>query len=389
MANVGAYIVGNTGHLTTPYHRGDQHRSSGTVSDIALPYIPNGVAVSPDGTRVYAATNNLSTNGIIYVINAATNGILAHIGGLDTADTVVPFGAAPAVPVFPSLAVTTKSLPGGTQGVTYDTTLAATGGEAPYSWRLTSGTLPAGLSFNASTGTIYGTPTAPGSATLTFGVSDSEYPPASATVTLTLAVAAGTTAPPACPSTPGLGLGTAAGCASASSTSSTGTATATSTGTRGTITVTAHGSGGITVGQYGEGPSGGVPFNSSGAPFDVALSDVNTFTSVTIKDCALNGATSLYWYNPAANGGSGAWEAGDPGRLQPGGTRLRLRRRHARLSDRHGVGHQQPVAVTAHRHRLRRCLGARERGGVARRFHALLHQRSGPVRVGDDHATAW
>ncbi len=315
-ANVGTYIVGTTAKTTTPYVA-VINPVAGTVSDITLPYIPNGIAVSPDGTRVYAATNNLSTNGIIYVINAATNGILAHIGGLDTADTVVPFGAAPAVPVFPSLAVTTKSLPGGTQGVTYDTTLAATGGEAPYSWRLTSGTLPAGLSFNASTGTIYGTPTAPGSATLTFGVSDSEYPAATATVTLTLAVAAGTTAPPACPSTPGLGLGTAAGCASASSTSSTGTATATSTGTRGTITVTAHGSGGITVGQYGEGPSGGVPFNSSGAPFDVALSDVNTFTSVTIKDCALNGATSLFWYNPAANGGSGAWELVTPAVYSP------------------------------------------------------------------------
>ena len=316
VANVGAYIVGNTGHLTTPTIA-VINTSSGTVSDIALPYIPNGVAVSPDGTRVYAATNNLSTNGIIYVINASTNGIIANVSGLETADSVVPFGAAPAVPVFPSLAVTTKSLPGGTQGVTYDTTLAATGGEAPYSWRLTSGTLPAGLLLNASTGTLYGTPTAPASATLGFTVSDSEFPAATATATLTLAVAAGTTTPPACPSTPGLGLGTAAGCASASSTSSTGTATATSTGTRGTITVTAHGSGGITVGQYGEGPSGGVPFNSSGAPFDVALSDVNTFTSVTIKDCALNGATSLYWYNPAANGGSGAWELVTPAVFSP------------------------------------------------------------------------
>ena len=315
MANVGEYIMGTTGHLTTPTIA-VINTVSGTVSDIALPYIPNGVAVSPDGTRVYAATNNLSTNGIIYVINAATNGILANIGGLDTADTVVPFGAAPAVPVFPSLAVTTKSLPGGTQGVTYDTTLAATGGEAPYSWRLTSGTLPAGLSFNASTGTIYGTPTAPGSATLAFtsrtpstrpprppSPSPWRWPPARQPRRPARPRRASAWAPPRL--------------CQCLERQPTGTATATSTGTRGTITVTAHGSGGVTVGQYGQGPTGGVPFNSSGAPFDVALSDVNTFTSVTIKDCALNGATSLYWYNPAANGGSGAWELVTPAVYSP------------------------------------------------------------------------
>ena len=74
------------------------------------------MAVSPDGTRVDAATNNLSTNGIIYVINAATNGIIANVSGLETADNAVPFGAAPAVPVFPPLAITTKSLPGGHAG---------------------------------------------------------------------------------------------------------------------------------------------------------------------------------------------------------------------------------------------------------------------------------
>ena len=76
-ANVGTYIVGTTAKTTTPYVA-VINPVAGTVSDITLPYIPNGIAVSPDGTRVYAATNNLSTNGIIYVINAATNGILAQ-----------------------------------------------------------------------------------------------------------------------------------------------------------------------------------------------------------------------------------------------------------------------------------------------------------------------
>jgi hypothetical protein len=39
---------------------------------------------------------------------------------------------------------------------------------------------------------------------------------------------------------------------------------------------------------------------------------LNTFTSITVVDCALAGATSLQWWNPAANGGAGAWQTVTP-----------------------------------------------------------------------------
>jgi hypothetical protein len=58
----------------------------------------------------------------------------------------------------PQLEVTTSSLPAGRQGVRYSNTLAATGGVPPYSWSLTSGPLPAGLTLSG-TGVISGTPT--------------------------------------------------------------------------------------------------------------------------------------------------------------------------------------------------------------------------------------
>ena len=88
------------------------------------------------------------------------------------------------------LMITTAALPGGELGVAYATTLAARGGTAPYSWSIISGTLPAGLSLNESTGAIQGTPSQMVTGTpLTFQVTDSTGPSAltqSANLTLTV-----------------------------------------------------------------------------------------------------------------------------------------------------------------------------------------------------------
>ncbi|MGH9757719.1 MAG: putative Ig domain-containing protein, partial [Candidatus Acidiferrales bacterium] len=59
----------------------------------------------------------------------------------------------------PPPSITTASLPVGVEGAAYSQTLAATAGLAPYSFTVTTGTLPAGLSLNGSTGLISGTPT--------------------------------------------------------------------------------------------------------------------------------------------------------------------------------------------------------------------------------------
>ena len=56
--------------------------------------------------------------------------------------------------------INTTSLPDGTQTVDYSTTLSKTGRTG--TWSVTSGTLPAGLTLNPTTGVISGTPTATG-----------------------------------------------------------------------------------------------------------------------------------------------------------------------------------------------------------------------------------
>jgi len=85
---------------------------------------------------------------------------------------------------------TTGALQAGTIGTAYSQTLAIAGGTGPFTFAINSGTLPAGLTLNASTGAITGTPngTAPSDSSLTFKVTDSTTPTAqtatSGTITL-------------------------------------------------------------------------------------------------------------------------------------------------------------------------------------------------------------
>jgi hypothetical protein len=88
-----------------------------------------------------------------------------------------------------ALQITNTSLPNGNPGVSYNaTTLAATGGFTPYSWTITQGALPNGLTLNATSGVISGTPTGAGTSSFTVQVSDSETPAATATTGLSIVI---------------------------------------------------------------------------------------------------------------------------------------------------------------------------------------------------------
>ena len=86
---------------------------------------------------------------------------------------------------LPTLSITTTSLPGGTINVPYSSTLAATGGEPPYSWTVTGGSLPPGLGLS-SNGTISGTPIAGGMYSFTVQVTDTLANTASAMLSITI-----------------------------------------------------------------------------------------------------------------------------------------------------------------------------------------------------------
>ena len=172
-----------------------------------------GTATAP-GTYSNASTDATSNSGNCYdyEITVAQNGASltttpGYYGLLSTADNAwsPAFAAGPGydlatglgspnvfalvnAPQWSILSVTTTNVPSGRVGVAYANSLAATGRVTPYTWGLTSGSLPAGLSLAPGSGTISGIPVAAGSFPFTVQVADPENPPATASASFTLTV---------------------------------------------------------------------------------------------------------------------------------------------------------------------------------------------------------
>jgi hypothetical protein len=87
--------------------------------------------------------------------------------------------------------ITTTSVPGGSTGTPYSATITTVGGTAPYTYRITSGTVPPGLTL-APDGTLSGTPTAAG--TYTFIVQSTDAHGATDTQQMTVTISAPTSA---------------------------------------------------------------------------------------------------------------------------------------------------------------------------------------------------
>jgi PKD repeat protein len=136
-----------------------QFTATGTYADGSTQNLTSQATWSSSSTAI--ATVNAS--GLATAVSAGSTTISATFGGLtgSASLTVMP---------PPGVSITTTALPGATQGAAYSATLAATGGTPPYSWSIVSGTLPPGLTLDASTGVIAGTPTATGTSTFTVQV---------------------------------------------------------------------------------------------------------------------------------------------------------------------------------------------------------------------------
>jgi putative Ig domain-containing protein len=136
--------------------------------------VPPGLSLSATGML----SGTPSTAGSFNFSAAVTDA--AHPAGMSN--------VALSITIADPLQITTTSLPNGSPGVFYTVALGATGGFMPYSWAITQGTLPTGLTLNAASGLISGTPTSPGTSSLTVQVSDGGSPVATATANLSIVI---------------------------------------------------------------------------------------------------------------------------------------------------------------------------------------------------------
>ncbi|HVZ83422.1 MAG TPA: Ig domain-containing protein [Terracidiphilus sp.] len=166
---------------------------------VGSPYTANIGISGGTGPFTYAASG-LPTGLAINATTGALTGtpVQSDIGTAQVTFTVTDSGtptpqkatATISITTHPgALSITNTALPAATVGVTYNTTITATGGIPPYSFSASG--LPSSLSINATTGAVTGTPLQAdaGNHVVTFTVTDSTTPaPQSAFAELNLTV---------------------------------------------------------------------------------------------------------------------------------------------------------------------------------------------------------
>jgi N-acetylneuraminic acid mutarotase len=129
---------------------------NGDVTNVTLCGIPATILAdnSPTQLVVTAGAAVIPTNGNVVVKSASY--------GVTVASSVYRYLSYPTI-------ITSNSLPPGMAGFSYNQTLTASGGAAPYTWSVISGSLPPGLNLSTN-GVISGIPTAATKANFTVRV---------------------------------------------------------------------------------------------------------------------------------------------------------------------------------------------------------------------------
>lgn len=120
---------------------------------------------------------SLSSGGVLSGTPTAGGSFNFTLTATDSSPFPGPFAGSQAytlVVTAPTIVLPATSLAGGTVGSAYSASItAASGGTAPYSYAVTAGALPGGLTLNTATGAITGTPSSAGTFNFSITATDS------------------------------------------------------------------------------------------------------------------------------------------------------------------------------------------------------------------------
>jgi hypothetical protein len=162
----------STATANTPYN------SSILATGGTTPYTFSTIGALPAGLTLNPATGAITGTPSTAIVDP----LVAH--AVDSALGVA--NASCSITVVAAVILTCPSS-AATVGTPYNSSLVATGGTVPYTYSLTSGTLPAGLALRASSGAITGTPTTAGPDVFTAHATDLEAGMASQSCSITTA----------------------------------------------------------------------------------------------------------------------------------------------------------------------------------------------------------
>ena len=152
------------------------------------------------GTPAYtwSITSGQLPTGLSLVASTGVISGIPTVSGTFNFTISVADSASPAQSVSTSASITVSSsqltilspqFPSGGVGTAYSIAMKAAGGTPAYTWSITSGQLPTGLSMGSSSGVISGTPTVGGTFKFTISVADSASPAQSISTSASITVA--------------------------------------------------------------------------------------------------------------------------------------------------------------------------------------------------------
>jgi hypothetical protein len=134
----------------------------------------------------WSASSGTITNGGLFTAPVVTSKTRVEVSARSLTDKSSTAVSILTIESDPPLHINTNEVPGGVVGVPYALTVSADGGLLPYRWSL-QGPLPQGLSFDAASGSISGTPTRMGSFPIQVVVADAHSQTATQSLSLSMA----------------------------------------------------------------------------------------------------------------------------------------------------------------------------------------------------------